>query len=101
MKYFAYNSNTETNLSELQDSITFLNNIGEDKVTFGQERNKEEAFNGYLRSIKKGNKYGKQNKKHYVILICFIKARNNAIKFLCDYSSIVIQSRNFNLQTSI
>ena len=101
MKYFAYNSNTETNLSELQDSITFLNNIGEDKVTFGPERNKKEAFNGYLRSIKKGNKYGKQNTKHHVILICFIKARNSAIKFLSDCSSIVIQSRNFNLQTSI
>ena len=63
MKYFAYNSNTETNLSELQDSITFLNNIGEDKVTFEQKRNKKEAFNGYLRSIKKGNKYRKQKNK--------------------------------------
>ena len=60
LKYYAYNSNTETDLSELQDSITFLNNIGEGKVTFEQERNKKEAFNGYLRSIKKGNKYEKQ-----------------------------------------
>ena len=60
MKYYAYNSNTETGLSELQDSITFLNNIGEGKVTFEQEINKKEAFNGYLRSIKKGNKYEKQ-----------------------------------------
>ena len=63
MKYYAYNSNTETGLSELQDSITFLNNIGEGKVTFEQERNKKEAFNGSLRSIKKGNKYEKQKAK--------------------------------------
>ena len=63
MKYFAYSSNRETKLSELQDSITFLNNIGEGKVNFEQKRNKNEAFNGYLRSIKKGNKYGKQKNK--------------------------------------
>ena len=63
MKYCAYNSITETGLSELQDSITFLNNIGEGKVTCEQERNKKEAFNGYLRSIKKGNKYEKQKQK--------------------------------------
>ena len=63
MKYYTYNSNTETGLSELMDSITFLNNIGEGKVTFEQERNKKEAFNGYLRSIKKGNKYEKQKTK--------------------------------------
>ena len=63
MKYYAYNSNTETSLSELQDSITFLNNIGEGKVTFEQEINKKEAFNGYLRSIKKGNKIKKQKIK--------------------------------------
>ena len=64
MKYYAYNPNTETDLSELQDSISFLNNIGEGKVTFEQEINEKEAFNGYLRSIKKGNKMKnkKQNK---------------------------------------
>ena len=64
MKYYAYNPNTETDLSELQDSISFLNNIGEGKVTFEQEINEKEAFNGYLRSIKKGNKIKnkKQNK---------------------------------------
>ena len=63
MKYYAYNPNTETDLSELQDSISFLNNIGEGKVTFEQEINKKEAFNGYLRSIKKGNKIKKQKIK--------------------------------------
>ena len=63
MKYYAYNSNTETGLSELQDSITFLNNIGEGKVTFEQEINKKEAFNGYQKSIKEGNKYEKQKTK--------------------------------------
>ena len=63
MKYYAYNPNTETDLSELQDSISFLNNIVEGKVTFEQEINKKEAFNGYLRSIKKGNKIKKQKIK--------------------------------------
>ena len=67
MKYYAYNPNTETDLSELQNSISFLNNIGEGKVTFEHEINKKEAFNGYLRIIKKGNKMKnkktKQNKK--------------------------------------
>ena len=64
MKYYAYNPNTETDLSELQDSISFLNNIGEGNVTLEQEINKKEAFNGYLRSIKKGNKMKNKTKKH-------------------------------------
>ena len=65
LKYYAYNCNTETHLNEFQDSITFLKNIGECKVMFEQERNKKEAFNGYLRGIKMliNMKNKKQNKK--------------------------------------
>ena len=60
MKYHVNNSNKETDFSELKDSITFLNKIGDGKVTFEQERNKRDAFNGYLRSIRKGHKSEKQ-----------------------------------------
>ena len=49
LKYYAYNCNTETHLNELQDSITFLKNIGECKVR------------GIKRVINMKNK--KQNKK--------------------------------------
>ena len=60
MKYHVNNSNKETDFSELKDSITFLNKIGDGKVTFEQEINKRDAFNGYLRSIRKGHKSEKQ-----------------------------------------
>ena len=60
MKYHVNNSNKETDFSELKNSITFLNKIGDGKVTFEQERNKRDAFNGYLRSIRKGHKSEKQ-----------------------------------------
>ena len=60
MKYHVNNSNKETDFSELKDSITFLNKIGDGEVTFEQERNKRDAFNGYLRSIRKGHKSEKQ-----------------------------------------
>ena len=60
MKCHVNNSNKETDFSELKDSITFLNKIGDGKVTFEQERNKRDAFNGYLRSIRKGHKSEKQ-----------------------------------------
>ena len=62
MIYYAYNSNTETDLSELKDSTTCLNKIRDGKVTFEQERNQREAFNGYLRSIRSLKK--KKQKKH-------------------------------------
>ena len=60
MKYHVNSSNKETDFSELKDSITFLNKIGDGKVTFEKERNKRDAFNGYLRSIRKGHKSEKQ-----------------------------------------
>ena len=63
MIYYAYNSNTETDLSELKDSTTCLNKIRDGKVTFEQERNQREVFNGYLRSIRKGHKSEKEKTK--------------------------------------
>ena len=62
LKFIISNSSTETNFSELKDSVGFLDSIRKCEISTEKVRHKQEEFNRYLKKVRIGNKSGKQKK---------------------------------------
>ena len=56
LKYIVYNSNKETDFSELKKSSSYLEDIWANEITIEQVRDKQEQFNKYLKQKRIGNK---------------------------------------------
>ena len=92
LRYVAINSNTEYNFSELTDPITFLNKIKKGKMSLEEAKIYQQDYLDYLNIIRKGNKYGEQRKTLANINILY-NPRNNAIKFIEDYGSMILEAK--------
>ena len=87
LSFFVQSSGDKTDLTKAEDPIVFLSNITTDKI------NLEEAdFNEYLKKIQKGNKSVEQ-KERCQMLICFLMKKNDAIKFVEDYGSMILEAK--------
>ena len=71
----------------------FLNDIKKGKISLEEAKNKQQNYLNYLNVMRRGNKHA--NKK---IALANIKihfnARNNAIKFIEDYGSMILEAKN-------
>ena len=75
-------------------SLTMLK-IRHGKIDLSDERNNQEKFKSYLGEIKKGNKKhrSKAEKNTLYSVEMLYKARNEAIKFYDDYSSMMSETK--------
>ena len=92
LKYVAINNNTTHDFSDITNPITFLNEIKNGKVSLEEAKNKQQYYLEYLNIIRKGNKNVEQRKPLANINILY-SARNNAIKFIEDYGSMILEAK--------
>ena len=92
LKYVTINNNTTRNFSDITDPITFLNEIKNGKMSLEEAKTIQQYYLEYLNIIRKGNKNAEQRKTLANINILY-SARNNAIKFIEDYGSIILEAK--------
>ena len=74
----------------LIDPMIFLNDIKTGKISLEEAKSLQQDYEAYLKRIRKGNKNVKERKTLANIKILF-NARENAIKFIEDYSSMILE----------
>ena len=76
----------------MEDSITFLNEITKGETPLEESKIMQENFLQYLSVIRKGNKNAEQRKTLANINMLY-NARNDAIKFIEDYGSVILEAK--------
>ena len=80
-----------TTFSKKDDSLTFHNKIKKSKITIEEAKESQKDFNNYLKKIRRGNKIQEQRKTLANLNILF-NGRNDAINFIEDYGSMILQA---------
>ena len=92
LEYIAVNSRTTYNFSDIADPLTFLNEIKNGEMSLEEAKNIQQNYLDYLNIIRKGNKNAEQKKTLANINVLF-NARDNAIKFIEDYGSMILKAK--------
>ena len=92
LKYVVERSGLEYNFNKIKDPITFLKDIKEGKISVEEAKEKQKDYYSYLNTIRRGNKNACQKKALANINILF-NARNNVIKYIEDYSSMILEAK--------
>ena len=92
LQYVAVNSGKIYNFSELTDPLTFLDEIKKGKMPLEEAKNYQQNYLDYLSIIRKRNENAEQKKTLADINIHF-NARNNTIKFIEDYGSMILEAK--------
>ena len=92
LKYITANNRSSYTFSEVEDPITFLNEIKKGEMSLEEAKITQENFLEYLDVIRKGNKSAEQ-KKTLVNINMLYNARNNAIKFIEDYGPMILEAK--------
>ena len=87
----------EYDFNKIKDPITFLNDIKEGKISIQEAKDTQKNYYNYLNKIRKGNKSANQERTLANINILF-NARDNAIKFYEDYSSMILEAKRLAKQ---
>ena len=90
--YVVESSGDEYRFNEIKYPITFLDNIKKGKTSLKEAKDQQQNYYKYLNMIRKGNKSANQNRTLGNINILFY-ARDNAIKFIEDYSSMILKAK--------
>ena len=92
LKYVTVNNRVSYSFSELEDPITFLNEIKKGETSLEEAKITKENYLEYLNIIRKGNKNVEQRKALANIKMLY-NARNDAIKFIEDYGSMILEAK--------
>ena len=92
LKYVVEKSGEKYRFNKIKDPITFLKNIKEAKISIQEAKDQQQNYYNYLNTIRKGNKSANQKRTLANINILF-NARDNAIKFYEDYSSMILEAK--------
>ena len=92
LKYVNINNNATHNFSNITDPISFLNEIKNGKLSLEEAKTIQQYYLEYLNVIRKGNKNAEQRKTLANINILY-SARNNEIKFIEDYGSMILEAK--------
>ena len=74
------------------DPIALLNDIKKGKTSLEKAKEKQKYYYNYLNTIRRGNKDASQKRTLANINILF-NARDIAIKFIEDYSSMILEAK--------
>ena len=92
LRYVTVNSSKTYDFSTLKDPISLLEAIKKGTITLQEAKNTQQDYLDYLNIIRKGNKNDNQKRTLANINILF-NARNNAIKFIEDYGSMILDAK--------
>ena len=92
LKYVAKISGDEYRFSKIEDPITLLNDIKKGKISLEEAKDQQQNYYDYLNTIRRRNKNASQKITIANINILF-NARDNAIKFIEDYSSMILEAK--------
>ena len=92
LKYVSVNNRTSYSFSELEDPLTFLNEIQKGETSLEEAKTTQQNYLEYLNIIQKGNKNAKQ-RKYLAKINMLYNARNDAIKFIEDYDSMILDAK--------
>ena len=92
LKYVTVNSGKTYDFSTLKDPISLLEEIKKGTITLQEAKNTQQDYLNYLNIIRKGNRNAEQKKTLANINILF-NSRNNAIKFIEDYGSMILDTK--------
>ena len=90
--YVTVNNRSSYSFSELEDPITFLNEIKKSKMSLEEAKIEQKNVLEYLNVIRKGNKNAEQRKTLANINMLY-NARSDAIKFIEDYGSMILEAK--------
>ena len=82
----------------MEDPITFLHEIKKGETPLEEAKIMQENFLEYLSVIRKGNKNAEQRKTLANIDMLY-NARNDAIKFIEDYGSMILEAKKNSKRT--
>ena len=91
-EYVVLSNDMTYNFSVEKDSISVLNDIKSGKTTLKEAKDAQQNYLYYLNIIRKGNKNDNQ-KRTLANIYMFYNARGNAIKFIEDYGSMILDAR--------
>ena len=92
LEYVILSNDMAYNFSVEKDPISLLNDIKSGKTTLKEPKDAQQNYLDYLNIIRKGNKNGNQ-KRTLANINMFYNARDNAIKFIEDYGSMIFEAR--------
>ena len=97
LKYVVSSSGEKFDLDSLEDRLVFLNDIKKGKISLREAKNIQQEYGKYLNRMRRGNKNANKKKTLPNINIYF-NARNNAIKFIEDYGSMILEAKRLAKQ---
>ena len=98
LKYVVESSGAEYNFNKVKDPITFLDDIKKGKISLEEAKEKQKDYYNYLNTMQRGNKSDNQRRTLANISIHY-NARNSAIKFIEDYSSMILAAKKTGKRT--
>ena len=93
---YRYKGNiADVKFDESDNAFDIIDKIWDGKIDLTDVKNNQEKFKSYLGEIKKGNKKhrSKEQKNTLYNIEMLYKARNEAIKFYDDYSSMMSEAK--------
>ena len=92
LNYVVVGTGDKYSFDDLDDPLTFLNNIKKGEISMEKAMEQQYNFRKYLNLIQIGNK--NDNKKGALANInVFYNARDNAIQFIHDYGRMILEAR--------
>ena len=96
LKYVVASSGKKFDFGVSEDPIALFNDIKKGKISLEEAKNKQQNYLNYLNVIRRGNKNA--NKKTLANINIHFNARNNAIKFIEDYGSKILEAKKLARQ---
>ena len=94
--YVVKSGGYEYRFNKIKDPINFLDDIKKGKISLEEAKEQQHYYN-YLNRIRKGNKSANQKRNLANINILF-NAKDNAIKFIEDYGSMILEAKSLAKQ---
>ena len=88
LKYTIISTCEKFEFDKSEDPLVFLNDIKAGKISLENAKNLQKDYNEYLKKVRKGNK-NKEQKRNFILF----NERNNAIRFIEDYSSMILEAK--------
>ena len=92
LNYVVVGTGDKYSFDDLDDPLTFLNNIKKGEISMEKAIKQQYNFHKYLNLIRIGNKNYNQNRTLANINV-FYNTRDNAIQFIQDYGRMILEAR--------
>ena len=97
LKYLVASSGDEYRFNKIKDPITFLDDIKKGKISLEEAKEQQQNYYNYSNTIRRGNKNASQ-KRTLANINILLNARGNAIKFIDNYGSMILESKRLAKQ---